>query len=177
MLVRDEPIDQCVADFWHYANNDNLHKPGQSKYQTNLLPNYFLFDSRLPVLNAQPCTALRSCCLNWLAGAPSSRTTRFTSCISVLCLCSGSWRNRLRSDNKQELCCLSWVLLNNTHRGSQSSLKPFITSSQWNKWDGPRLTVSPGGLAVTKETAAVHIIYSQSARAPVYQLNRPPGHK
>lgn len=52
-------------------------------------------------------------------------------------------------------------------------LKPFIVYPQWNKWDALRLAVSQSGLTLTKETAAVHIVGSQSTRAPVYQLNRP----
>lgn len=52
-------------------------------------------------------------------------------------------------------------------------LKPFTVYPQWNKWDGLRLAVSQSGLTLTKETAAVHIVGSQSARAPVYRLNRP----
>ena len=39
------------------------------------------------------------------------------------------------------------------------------------------LSAGQGGLTATKETAAVHIVHSQAARAPVYQLNRPPGLK
>lgn len=36
--------------------------------------------------------------------------------------------------------------------------------------------VSQGGLTLTKETAAVHIIHPEPASAPVYPLNGPPGH-
>lgn len=106
-----------------------------------------------------------------------SPTIRFTSRIRILCLCLGCRRNRLFSKRDiimnrssavaPESCWTTLIVV-------PRAVRNLLSLEQVRR---PTLAVSQTGLTVTKETAAMHIIYSQSARAPVYQLNRPPGHK